>query len=363
MRILIDIGHPAHVHYFKHFIRLMKERGGEVCVTARDREMIQYLLNFYKIPFFNRGKGGEKILGKLLYLLKGDYFVYKTAKKFKPDVVLSFASSYAAHASFLLRKPHIAFDDTEHALFEHLMYIPFTNLILTPRNFRKNFGKKQKRFDGSMDLSYLHFNYFQPNADIFKYLGINEDDKFVFMRFVSWSASHDIGQKGVTAENKIKAVKSLSKICKVYISSEEELPDEIKKYELKIPYEMIHDVLYFANLFWGESGTMATEACILGTPAINIATSALLVGVFDEFVNNKLLYIIPDNIKAIEKAVDLLKDKKYKDDARLIANKMVAEKINVTQLLIWLVENYPRNKKLIKKILLFDNQTMKNIND
>ena len=34
MRILIDIGHPAHVHYFRNFVRAMEERGHH-CIALR----------------------------------------------------------------------------------------------------------------------------------------------------------------------------------------------------------------------------------------------------------------------------------------------------------------------------------------
>jgi hypothetical protein len=39
MKILIDIGHPAHVHFFKNAIRELEGRGHEVKVTARDKEV------------------------------------------------------------------------------------------------------------------------------------------------------------------------------------------------------------------------------------------------------------------------------------------------------------------------------------
>ena len=35
MNLLIDIGHPAHVHLFRNFYREMREKGHNVLVTAR----------------------------------------------------------------------------------------------------------------------------------------------------------------------------------------------------------------------------------------------------------------------------------------------------------------------------------------
>ena len=54
----------------------------------------------------------------------------------------------------------------------------------------------------------------------------------------------------------------------VYISSEKALPSELAQYKLSTPSAQIHDVLANADLYVGDSQTMATEAALLGTPAI-----------------------------------------------------------------------------------------------
>src|SRR4051812_25746750 len=108
MRIFLDIGHPAHVHYFKHFIAMMSQRGHSFFITARDKEITFNLLDHYSLPYVSRGKGGKGLLGKLLYIPRAGWLIYRQARKFKPDVFLSFASTYAAHASWLYGRPHIA---------------------------------------------------------------------------------------------------------------------------------------------------------------------------------------------------------------------------------------------------------------
>ena len=39
LKIFVDIGHPAHVHYFRNFIKLMQDKGHEFFVSARDKEV------------------------------------------------------------------------------------------------------------------------------------------------------------------------------------------------------------------------------------------------------------------------------------------------------------------------------------
>ena len=99
-------------------------------------------------------------------------------------------------------------------------------MIFTPNCFQKDFGKKHIRFNGFMELCYLHPNYFTPDPSVLDMLGVKKDDKYVILRFVSWGASHDIRQSGLTLEMKRKLATELSKHAKVFISSEDKFSDK-----------------------------------------------------------------------------------------------------------------------------------------
>lgn len=92
MRILIDTGHPATVHYFRNFIKIMLAKGHKFCISARDKEVTHQLLDHYKIPYYSRGKGKNSLIGKFSYIPEADFNVYKRARNFKPDLFLSFGS-------------------------------------------------------------------------------------------------------------------------------------------------------------------------------------------------------------------------------------------------------------------------------
>ena len=49
MKVLIDIGHPGHVHFFKNLIWILEKKGHEVLVTARGKEVTVDLLRAYGI--------------------------------------------------------------------------------------------------------------------------------------------------------------------------------------------------------------------------------------------------------------------------------------------------------------------------
>ena len=115
MRVLFDLGHPAHVHYFKNLLKLLKKNGNQVLIDAREKDVTHSLLRNYKIPYLSRGKGSKTLSGKLFYLFKANFQLYKYSIVFKPDLFISFASPYAAQIANYFNKPHIAFTDTEHA--------------------------------------------------------------------------------------------------------------------------------------------------------------------------------------------------------------------------------------------------------
>jgi len=349
MKILIDIGHPAHVHYFRNFISIMKSKGHEFFITARDKEVSHNLLRAYNLEFANRGKGGNDLIGKFLYIFQGDYLLFKNAKRFNPDIFLSFGSPYAAHVSKLLRKPHITFDDTEHAKLIHSLYGPFTDVILSPSCFcAPPFSKKQLFFDAYMEMCYLHPKYFTPSDRIFSSLGISKDQKFVILRFVSWNANHDIGQYGLSSKTKKQIISEVSKYAMVFISSEASLPDELEPYRLRIAPEKLHDVLAYAALYIGEGSTTASECSVLGTP--NIYVNSLKVGYcMEQEEKYRLCYNFKTDDGIVVKSIQLLTNENLKSDLEENHKKMLSEKINPTDFMVWFVENYPESQRIMIK--------------
>jgi len=355
MRIFIDIGHPAHVHYFKNFIWQMQKKHHEFLITARKRGPIFDLLDHYSFDFIDRGKGSTNLFGKIIYIPKADFTIYKIAKKFKPDLLLSFGSIYAAHASRLIGKPHITFIDTEFSRLVFISYIPFTDIICTPSHFRKELGKKHIKFKGFMELCYLHPNYYRPNPYVLNELGVKINEKYVIIRFVAFKAFHDVGVKGFTLENKINLVNRLSKFARVFISSERELPLELKKYKFPLPPEKLHDTLNYASLYIGDSQTTSTEAACLGTPAIRcnaFAQSPQERANFIELERKYGLiynYNVKNQLDAVKKALELIKQDNLRTEWKNRRKRMLSDNINVTDFLIWFIENYPESSMILRR--------------
>jgi len=351
MRILIDIGHPAHVHYFKHFAWEMLKKGHHVFFTCRGKEFEIYLLNYYGFPFKSFGKKYLSITGKIWGMIEFDIKEFLVSIKFKPDIFLSAGSIYAAHASWLTGKPHITLEDTFN--FEQVrLYKPFTKVILTGDYDHPALGAKEIRYKGYHELAYLHPNYFTPDPSILKELDIKESEKYVIIRFVSWHATHDFGHKGISFENKLKAVKEFEKYAKVFISSESVLPSQLEPYRIKIAPPRMHDAMAFASLLFGESATMAEECAMLGVPACIIYKHKTY---YTQHLGNdyNLLFNYTlehsEQLKAIEKGEELLNTPNLKEQWQKKRQRMLADKIDVTAFLVWFVENYPESVRIMQE--------------
>lgn len=361
MKILIDIGHPAHVHLFKHLAWELEKKGHSILFSVRQKEMNIYLLEKYKFEFKVYGKSYNSMIQKIFGLLFLNIKLFWILKSHSPDITISHGSFYLSQMSWLLRIKNITLEDTGN-MEQIKLYKLFTNVILSPSCYDKYHGEKHLFYDGYHELAYLHPNRFSPDKQVMSMAGMN-DEPFVVLRFVSWSASHDHKHKGISLENKLKAIKVFSKYAKVFISSENELPEELKPFELNIPSENIHDLLAFATLVWGESATMVSEAAVLGVPGVYLDNTGRYYtqeqekkyGIVFNFSESH-----SDQINAINKGRDILQNIGNINDYRLYKDKLLEEKIDVTAFLIWFIENYSDSFDIVEKNPDFQNKFIVN---
>ena len=343
MRILFNVAHPAQVHLFRNALQTLMDHGHECRITAINKEVSLKLLDSFGFDYDAIGRARPTPFGKGLELLRIDAKLLQIARSFHPDLLVGgVGNAYVAHVGKLIRKPSIIFDDTEHAAIQHHLTDPFVSAICTPSCYTKDLGEKQVRYNGYHELAYLHPNRFTPNPDVLTELDLAEGDPFTIVRFVSWQASHDVGQHGI--RNKVGLVKALEEYGRVLITSEGALPPELQPYQIRVSPEKLHDLLYYATLYVGEGGTTASEAAVLGTPSIYVSS---LVGTMGNFIELEetydLLYSFTDGGAALDKAVEILQDPKSKDKWRIKRDRLLTDKIDVTEFMVWFVENYPES--------------------
>lgn len=284
MRALLEVTHPAHVHFFRHVIAELRTAGHEVAVTARDKDMALALLQELGIEHTVLSRTGVGLTGLLGEMLLRDARLVRFGRRFRPDVLSGVSGLYAAHAGLVLRKPVVVWDDTEHARLSHALTNPCATAIYTPDCFRADVGAKQRRYAGCHELAYLHPDRFTPDREVVRSVGIDPDERYVVVRFVGWGAAHDAGHRGIGSRERREFVEAIRASATPWITSEAPLSADLEPYRLRIPFSKVHDVLAFAAMYVGEGATMAAEAALLGTPAVYVnPLGAGLIDMVSEF--------------------------------------------------------------------------------
>lgn len=271
MRILIDILHPAHVHFFRNFHSEMESRGHELCITARSKEFSVELLRGYGLAYRvissqragPLGLAGE-LAGRTLRLLG-------VMREFRPDVLTGIMGPSIALAGRAGRVPAVVFYDTEFARQSNWFVYPLAHSVCTPDCYRGRVRGRHVTYPGYHELAYLHPARFHPDPDRLSGFGVRREEPYFVVRFVSWQAVHDRREVGLGLDQKREIVARLERHGRVLLSSEGPLPPDLADRMMAGPIEDVHHLLAFARMAVGESATMASEAAVLGVPAVFIA--------------------------------------------------------------------------------------------
>lgn len=335
VNILIHVGHPAHVHFYKYAMQKLEKLGHNVYVTAVDKEHTKTLLKEYDIAYETVGVHKKGLPTKFMSMLSYDKKFIKIIKEKKINASTGVGSPSIAQAGYFTKTPSIIFTDTEAATIGNKFMAPFATIIATPVCYKGDFGVKHKRYKGYQELAYLHPNYFKPDARVLADNGLTEDDTYTVVRFVSRVSIHDRGDIGLGA-NPIEVVGKLKKFGKVLISSEGALPEKLSENLIKKP-SGIHSLLHYASLYIGESPTMATEAAILGTPSIYAQKSHRS---YTEELEKKyeLVYNFHDPRNLSDKAISKASKLYSADDSKKLwlekRERLLSDKVDVTEFIV-----------------------------
>lgn len=345
MKVVIQVAHPAHVHFYKFVIEELIESGVDLLVLARDKEITVELLEKFEIKHKIVSQQNERL--KIRDQLTHSYKTYKAVKSFQPDVMTGIGGLTAAHVSTITNTDEVIFTDTENATIHNKLTFPFAKRIYTPESYRDDIGQKQVRYPGYHELAYLHPNRFNPDRSVLKENGINPDKKYAVLRFIGWDAYHDTGKEGLTKNQKKEMIDSLSDFANIYITSEHPLPTELDNHRVPVESHQIHHLLSFADLYAGDSGTMATEAAVLGTPAVRYRPFRKDndLGNFIELEEKYgLLYSTSNPKDLIRKSEQILSDKTLRQSWREKRSNLMNDKIDVTNLILDTLERVAQNK-------------------
>ena len=269
MRVLFDLVHPANVLFFYHSIRALESSGAEVRIASRHKDVLVPLLNefgFEHTPISRAGTGTIKLAGELL---QRDFRLWNVARAFRPHVMAGFGGVAISHVGKLTGIPSISFYDTEHAVLQIRLALPFIREWHVPETWRGlEANGRTFRFPGGKQFAYLHPDHFAPSAEIARASGWAPDRDNFLIRTVAWRAAHDSGRSGFSAARLNEIVAFLNSRGKVHISAEGELPDDLEQFRYRGTPGQFHHLLAHCRMYCGESITIASEAVMLGVPAL-----------------------------------------------------------------------------------------------
>jgi len=269
VRLLFDLGHPAHFHLFKNAIVELRAGGHDVVIFAREKDCLPELLEktgwHYHMPC--RKRGGQLRLGleavgifaravamglaRPFDLMIGTSFVIGPASRITGATSLVFSENDAAHVP----------------LFVKLAYTS-GHYVVTPRCLQSDLNRaKHLTYRGYQELAYLHPNRFRPDPGIRAELGLGEDEKYFLIRKAAYTAFHDVGHTGLAGKQLQMLIDRLARHGRVFLSIEADLPGELQSCRLPTPADRMLDVLAFADMVVADSATVTIEAGVLGTPA------------------------------------------------------------------------------------------------
>ena len=363
MKVLIDIGHPATIHLFKNLAKKLIKDKHQVLFTIREKDISLELINYYKLPYISFGKSYNGIFNKVLGIPVFCLKLIRVLRNFKPDLVLNSTTVYPPLVCKLFRVPLVSLHNTDADPFVKILSL-FNPIFLTPLNFNKKLGKNHFRINSYNELAFLHPDCFSgDDLKIYEILKIPINTNYILLRFVSSDASDDLSVSGLNNDEKIKVVHRLSKYGKVFISSEIDLPNELDSMHLEKKYNTsgyMQSIENKAILFFGESGAMAAESSLLGTPSIYVSNKRL--SFLDEIEHNyQLVFTISDYKLALKKAEEILSDSRSKDIWTKNRKIMLNDKINLNKFLIWFIYDFPRSLNKLKADLNYQNKFISNL--
>ena len=345
MRVLIDILHPAHVHFFRNFAAELEAAGHELMITARSKECVVELLDRYGLAYTLISSQKRGPLGLAAEMVSRSWALLGIARRFRPDFMTGIMGpSIAVVGKALPSCKTVVFYDTEMAKITNWFAYPLADWVCTPSCYQDPVRGTHITYEGYHELAYLHPDRFMPDPDLLPRLGLAENEPYFVVRFVSWEASHDVGEQGFSLAGKRKLVDELEKHGRVFISSELDLPEDLAGRVAAIHPTEMHTLLASARMLVAESATMASECAVLGVPSVYVAKTSR--GYIDEQAARYDLVHIFDHSQedeALAKALDLAADLQLAARSRAAREQLLGEKIDVTN---WMLDFFADPKAL-----------------
>jgi predicted glycosyltransferase len=349
-KYLFYLVHPAKFHFHKNQINTLLEKGYQVDIIINTKDILEELVknegwHYVNIfPKTRKIKGVHVYLAAFISLFLSIYKLLKYTYNKKYDILVGDALVYIG---WLKRIP--AFYPTDDVLAavpeQKVWFIPTKHIIAPVITDVGKYASKKIGYKGYKALAHLHPNHFKPNRDLLidelKYA-----DKYFMIRCTGFGATHDLNKKGVDDNMLIKIVEILEPHGKIFITSERNLPEQLKKYQYQINKNDVSHYIAFSEMFIGDSTTMCTESAILGVPTVEFDEYFYEIEQMLELENKyQLINCFRTNqIDAcLNKIKEMVSNTELKNEQIEKTKALYLDMIDVSSFLTWLFESYPKS--------------------
>lgn len=367
MKVLFSINHPSQYHSLKNLAKNIVNLGGEVVFFIQERGMIGSLAAndgfqyCYSVSpklrkYFKRPR--SVAIRALLSIIQQEFNILKYNLFNKVDFMIG-SDIAIAHVGFLMRRKTFIFADDDYVFikpFCHMVYPFATHIVASKVVDVHKWSHKKIWYHGTQKGSYLHPDYFSPDATVLDRYNLRGTRYFI-LRLVNFVALHDVQHGTVTGigDELLKAIIDvLKEKGRIILNLEDGLRSNYAEYVTKIAPKDMHSLMYYADLLVGDSQSMHIEAALLGTPSIRSnkwVTSRHKMSVID-YLETKYricFSIAPSDTEGIINQIQSLLQPGTKGKWQELRKQYFQENTNLTDFISWIIGNYPKNLEIWKQ--------------
>jgi predicted glycosyltransferase len=301
--VWIDMTASAHVLVFRPLIQLLRERGDEVEITARDYAQTLQLLELHGLEATVLGRhGGRSRLGKARSLFSRLRALRRWARPQKFDLALAHGSHELTVSARRLGIPSATTHDYEFATLQHHLGMRAATKVVIPESIPEDrlarFGvrpPKLVRYPGLKEEYYL--SDFEPDRSVLDGLEVDRDRVLVVLRpppDVSLYHRHS----NPLFPQTLDYLGSLNQVQAVVLPRTDAQREYVR--DLSLPSVIVPDravdaqsLIALADVVVSAGGTMNREAAALGVP-VYTTYGGRLGGVDEELIRQGRLKPLTD---------------------------------------------------------------------
>lgn len=269
MHVGIAARHPEHVRFFRHPIEELLDDGLDVRVYARESGPTTDLLDRYGLPYERLADEGTTTTGHLAGHAAYEARLLAAARRREAAVLASVGGRAITHLAPVAGARSVAFLDWSPGPVDRLVG-RLADVVCAPECIDDVPGSRRVRYPGCHELSYLHPDRFEPDPSAAARPGVDPDDRSFVLGFRD--PDRRAGLDRPIAERVDERLAEYGSISYVREHAAPRTP-ELQRHAADggtatVPPAARPHVLAHADLCVGDSALLATEAAVLGTPAV-----------------------------------------------------------------------------------------------